>query len=299
MNAPEERGSAAAPAGDEGAAPAAPWQFRGGSLDFSRARIMGIVNVTPDSFSDGGRFLDAAAAIRHAESLLGEGADILDIGGESTRPGADPVPVEEELRRVLPVIREAARLGAPISIDTTHAAVAREAIDAGVAMVNDVSALGDPAMAALVAESGAGLVLMHMRGNPRTMQEDPRYEDLLGEIRGFLLDRRARAEASAVPRERIALDPGIGFGKTAAHNLEILDRLPELAALGSPLLVGVSRKRFLGAVTGIEDPARRLAASLAAATAARLAGAHILRVHDVAATREALAVADAIRRRVP
>ncbi len=273
-----------------------PWRFRGGGFDFSRARVAGIVNVTPDSFSDGGRFLDASAAIHHAESLVREGADLLDVGGESTRPGSDPVSVEEELRRVVPVIREAARFGVPVSIDTAKPAVAREAIEAGAAIVNDITALGDPAMAGLAAESGVGLILMHMRGTPRTMQDAPHYDDLLGEIREFLIERRARAEAAGVPRERIVLDPGIGFGKTTAHNLEILSRLAEIVALGSPLLVGVSRKRFIGAVTGIEDPAERLAGSLAAAVAARSAGAVLVRAHDVRATREALAVADAILR---
>jgi dihydropteroate synthase len=273
-----------------------PWQFRGGGVDFSRTRVMGIVNVTPDSFSDGGRFLDASAAIRHAESLVRDGADLLDVGGESTRPGSDPVSVEEELRRVVPVIREAAHLGVPVSIDTTKSAVAREAIDAGAAIVNDVTALGDPAMAGIAAGSGAGLILMHMRGAPRTMQDAPHYDDLLGEIREFLIERRALAEAAGVPRERIVLDPGIGFGKTTAHNVELLHRLAELAALGSPLLVGVSRKRFIGAVTGVENPAERLAGSLAAAVAARSAGAVLIRAHDVRATREALAVADAILR---
>ncbi len=271
-----------------------PWRFRGGGVDFSRARVVGIVNVTPDSFSDGGRFLDASAAIHHAESLARDGADVLDIGGESTRPGSEPVTVEEELRRVVPVIREAARLGVPISIDTAKPVVAREAIEAGAAIVNDVTALADPGMAGLVAETGAGLILMHMRGTPRTMQDAPRYDDLLGEIREFLIERRARAEAAGVPRERIVLDPGIGFGKTTQHNLELLGRLAEIVALGSPLLVGVSRKRFIGAVTGVENPAERLAGSLAAAVAARSAGAAIIRAHDVRATREALAVADAI-----
>ncbi len=271
-----------------------PWRLRGGSLDFSRARVMGIVNVTPDSFSDGGRFPDAAAACRHAETLVGEGADLLDVGGESTRPGADPVPEEEELRRVVPVVREAARLGVPVSVDTSKAGVARAALEAGAAVVNDVTALGDPAMGPLVAESGAGLVLMHMRGTPRTMQDDPRYADLMAEIVRFLGDRRDRAEAAGVERSAIVLDPGIGFGKRIGHNLEILRRLTEVAALGSPVLVGASRKRFIGTLTGGDDPGDRLAGSVAAAVAARLAGASVLRVHDVEATRRALRLADAV-----
>jgi dihydropteroate synthase len=272
----------------------APWRFRGGSLDFSRARVMGIVNVTPDSFSDGGRFADPPAACRHAETLVREGADLLDVGGESTRPGADPVPEAEEIRRVVPVVREAARLGVPVSVDTSKPAVAREALEAGAAVVNDVTALADPAMAPLVAESGAGLILMHMLGTPRTMQDDPRYEDLMGEVVDFLAGRRDRAEAAGVGRAAIVLDPGIGFGKRAEHNLEILRRLSEVAALGSPVLVGASRKRFIGAVTGVRDPGERTIGSTAAAVAARLAGASLLRVHDVGATRQALSVADAI-----
>ena len=271
-----------------------PWRLRGGSLDFSRARIMGIVNVTPDSFSDGGRFPDAAAACRHAEALVREGADLLDVGGESTRPGADPVPEGEELRRVAPVVREAARLGVPVSVDTSKPGVARAALEAGAAVVNDITALGDPAMGPLVAETGAGVVLMHMRGTPRTMQDDPRYPDLMVEIIRFLGDRRDRAEAAGVGRSAIVLDPGIGFGKRAEHNLEILRRLTEVAALGSPVLVGASRKRFIGILTGVEDPAERRDGSVAAAVAARLAGASILRVHDVGATRRALRVADAV-----
>ena len=263
-------------------------------MDLARARIMGIVNITPDSFSDGGRHLDVAAACRRAERLVLEGADILDLGGESTRPGSEPVPEEEEIRRVVPVIREITALGLPLSVDTSKAAVARAALEAGAAVVNDVTALGDPAMGPVVATFGAGLVLMHMRGRPRTMQANPVYEDLLGEVCAFLRERRDRAEACGVARERILLDPGIGFGKRLEHNLELLARLPEIAALGSPVLVGASRKRFLEALTGVAEPEDRVAGSVAAAVAARLRGASVLRVHDVAATREALAVADAV-----
>jgi dihydropteroate synthase len=257
---------------------------------------MGVVNITPDSFSDGGRYLDADAACRRAERLVLEGADLLDFGGESTRPGSDPVPAAEEIRRVVPVIEGIAGLGVPLSVDTSKAEVARAALDAGAVIVNDVTALGDPAMAALVAESGAGLVLMHMRGRPKTMQDDPVYEDLMGEVRGFLGERRDRAEAAGVARDRIALDPGIGFGKRLEHNLELLSRLPEIAALGSPVLVGASRKRFLARLTGVTEPADRVSGSTAAAVAARMRGAAVLRVHDVAETREALAVADAVLR---
>jgi len=255
---------------------------------------MGILNVTPDSFSDGGRYLDATAAVRRVEELLGAGADILDIGGESTRPGAAPVSATEETARILPAVAEAVRLGATVSVDTSKAAVAEAALERGAHIINDVTALGDPAMGPLAAASGAGLVLMHMRGTPRTMQQAPVYADLCGEIAGFLETRRETAENQGVERDRIVLDPGVGFGKTVEHNLKILAGLESFLALGSPVLVGVSRKRFLGAVTGVEDPQKRTAGSLAAAVAARLRGASIFRVHDVAATGEALAVADAI-----
>ncbi len=273
---------------------AASWRHRGGELDLSRARIMGIVNITPDSFSDGGRYLDPDAACRRAERLILEGADLLDLGGESTRPGSDPVPAEEEIARVVPVIGEIAKLGVPVSIDTSKAEVARAALEAGAVIVNDVTALGDPAMATLVAETGAGLVLMHMLGRPKTMQTDPVYADLIGEVGAFLVERRARAEAAGVERDRILLDPGIGFGKRLEHNLTLLARLPELASLGSPVLVGASRKRFLSTLTGVSEPEDRVAGSVAAAVAARMRGAAVLRVHDVAATREGLAVADAV-----
>jgi len=270
------------------------WSIRGGEIRLDRARILGIVNVTPDSFSDGGLHPDPAAACRHAEALVAEGADILDIGGESTRPGADPVPAAEERSRILPVIRDAAGWGIPISVDTRKAEVAEAALEAGASIVNDVSALADPPMASLVAGSGAGLVLMHMRGTPRTMQDDPRYDDVAREVAGFLCERRDRALEAGVPFERIALDPGIGFGKTLRHNLELLGRIDELAAFGSPVLVGASRKSFLGKMAGTDDPAVRLPGSLAAVLAARAGGALLFRVHDVAATRRALDVFEAV-----
>ena len=256
---------------------------------------MGIVNVTPDSFSDGGRWLDPADACRHAETLVREGADLLDIGGESTRPGSQAVPAGEEAHRVIPVIREVARLGVPVSVDTNKAVVAREALEAGAAIVNDVTSLGDPAMASPVAEAGAGHVLMHMQGTPRTTQEDPQNDDVVGDVSAFLEERRGRAESAGVGRERIVLDPGLGFGKTLEHNLALLSRLEELASLGSPLLVGASRKRFIGALSGTADPARRLPGSVAAVLAARSRGASLFRVHDVSATRQALSVYEAIR----
>lgn len=258
---------------------------------------MGVLNVTPDSFSDGGRYLDADAAARRAEEMAAEGADVLDVGGESTRPGAPPVDEAEERRRILPVVRAAARLGLPVSVDTSKAAVAAAALDAGAVIVNDVSALGDPLMAEVVAASGAGLVLMHMKGTPRTMQDDPRYDDVVAEVREALAERLAAARAAGVGVERLAVDPGLGFGKRLEDNLDLLARLPEIAALGAPVVVGASRKSFLGRLGAGETPAERLEGSLAAAVAAVLGGAAMLRVHDVAATRRATAIADALRGR--
>ncbi len=258
-------------------------------------RIMGVINVTPDSFSDGGRYLDAGAAIAHGLELEREGADLLDIGGESTRPWSEAVSAAEERRRVLPVIaglREAGA-GAQISIDTSKAAVARDALAAGAALVNDVTAFrGDPEMAAAVAESGADCCLMHMLGSPRTMQEDPRYDDVVSEVKAFLEERLAFAISRGIDEERVMLDPGIGFGKTREHNLELLRRLDELVAIGRPVAIGTSRKSFLGAITGreVDD---RLAASIASNVLAYARGARVFRVHDVGATRDALLVAAA------
>jgi dihydropteroate synthase len=256
---------------------------------------MGIVNITPDSFSDGGRYLDAAAAVAHARALAGEGATILDLGGESTRPGADPVSEDEELRRVLPVIEGLRELGVPaqISVDTSKAGVARSALAAGATLVNDVTALrADTAMAEVIAASGAQCCLMHMLGTPRTMQQDPRYEDVVSEVKAFLEERMEVAVQAGIAEERILLDPGIGFGKTVTHNLELLRRLDELLALGRPLVVGTSRKAFLGRITGreVDD---RLPATVATTVLAWLRGARVFRVHDVAAARDALAVAAA------
>jgi dihydropteroate synthase len=255
--------------------------------------IMGVVNVTPDSFSDGGLFLDAKKAIAHGTELTNDGADILDIGGESTRPGAAPVDADEELRRVLPVIEGLAGGAARISIDTSKAAVASAALEAGATLVNDVSALhGDPEMAGLVAESGTECCLMHMRGEPRTMQEDPQYDDVVSEVKEFLSERLAFAVANGIAEEKIILDPGIGFGKTSEHNLELLRRLDELVALGRPLLVGFSRKSFLGRITG-REVGDRVASTVAVNVLAYERGARLFRVHDVAPTRDALAVAAA------
>jgi dihydropteroate synthase len=265
-------------------------------LPLDRPRIMGVVNVTPDSFSDGGHYLDEGAAIEHGQRLIDEGADLIDVGGESTRPGAVPVSVHEELERVGPVVRGLVAAGALVSIDTSKAAVAAGALGAGAVVVNDVTALHDPDMARVVSEHGAGLVLMHMQGNPRTMQDSPFYQDVVGEVSGFLVERAAAAESAGIERRSIAIDPGIGFGKTTKHNLALLRDLAVLADLGYPLLVGTSRKSFLGKVTGrgsVED--RDLASAVSAALAIER-GADILRVHNVAACKEAALLTLAIVR---
>ena len=270
---------------------------RHGCLDFARRTlIMGIVNVTPDSFFDGGRRLDPDKAIADAMAMVASGADIIDIGGESTRPGARPVSEEEELARVLPVVRGLRREShVPVSIDTYKSKVARAALDAGADIVNDISALRfDPAMMALVAAEKIPVVLMHMQGTPRTMQQEPHYGDVVREVRDFLAAQLYEAMDAGIAPDTIILDPGIGFGKTIAHNLELLRGLPVLAALGQPLLVGASRKAFIGKILNLA-PDERLEGSLAAAVAAALAGANILRVHDVAETCHATRIADAIR----
>jgi dihydropteroate synthase len=257
--------------------------------------IMGVVNVTPDSFSDGGLFLDADAAVDHGLRLTAEGAAILDIGGESTRPGAEPVAEEEELRRVVPVIERLARDGdARISIDTTKPAVARAALAAGATLVNDVSAFRfDPEMAALVAEAGSGCCLMHMLGEPRTMQQDPRYDEVVSDVKAFLEERLAFAVSEGIPEGRVWLDPGIGFGKTVEHNLELLRRLDEIVTIGRPVVVGTSRKSFLGKLAGGRDESERLPGTIATNVLALERGARVFRVHDVAQNADALAVAAA------
>jgi dihydropteroate synthase len=273
----------------------------------SRTYVMGIVNVTPDSFSDGGDFLNAEAAVAHALELVDEGADILDVGGESTRPGAEPVAAEEELRRIVPVLE--GLVGAPgfaerevqVSIDTSKAVVARAALARGASLVNDVTALrGDPDMAEVIARSGADCCLMHMLGEPRTMQADPRYEDVVGEVRQFLAERVAFAEAAGIARERIMVDPGIGFGKTEAHNLELIRRIGEVVSLGLPVAIGSSRKGFLGRILGRargrgESVAAcdRLAGTIVTNVLALARGASVFRVHDVGPVRDSLAVAAA------
>lgn len=256
-------------------------------------KLMGVVNVTPDSFSDGGRYLDADAAVRHGEQLARDGAAILDVGGESTRPGAVEVGEAEELRRVEPVV--AALAGdATVSIDTSKLAVAEAALDAGASIVNDVTAFKrDPEMAGLCAERGVGVVLMHMPGSPRTMQDDPRYDDVVDDVKVFLAERMEFAVGQGVEEERIWLDPGIGFGKTLEHNLELLRRLGELQELGRPLVVGTSRKSFIGKVDG-SDVEDRIGGSIASSVLAAAEGADVLRVHDVAEMAQALAVTNAV-----
>lgn len=260
-------------------------------LALDRPRIMGILNITPDSFSDGGLFLDPAQAKAQGQRMAAEGADLIDVGGESTRPGAAEVPVADEQSRTAPVIAALRGLGVPLSIDTRKAAVARAALQAGAAIVNDVAALGfDPALAGIVARAGVPVILMHAQGTPATMQDDPRYDDVLLDVFGFLAARVAMAEAAGIPRERIVVDPGIGFGKTVAHNLTLLRGLSVFHDLGCAVLLGASRKGFIGKVGGAAGAGGRVPGSLAVALAAAAQGVQILRVHDVGETRQALAL---------
>jgi dihydropteroate synthase len=290
----------------EAAANGIPWPDRpefelalpsGQRLDMrARPLVMGVLNVTPDSFSDGGRFFDAADALRHAREMEAAGADIIDVGGESTRPGSGPVGAEEELRRVMPVIEAlASEDTAPVSIDTQKAEVAEAALDAGAEIINDVSALRtDPHMAPLAAERGVPVVLMHMQGTPRTMQRNPTYREVVRDVRDWLAERMDYAIESGISRDRLIVDPGFGFGKTLQHNLELLRRIHELHALERPLMVGTSRKSMLGMILDRPEE-ERLYGTLATLAAAALAGCHILRVHDVRPAREAIAVCEAIR----
>jgi dihydropteroate synthase len=273
------------------------WHCAGRQLDLSTPLVMGVVNVTPDSFSDHGRHFDRQMAIDHGLQLIDEGADILDIGGESTRPNAPDVPVDEELRRVLPVIEALAAHGVPLSVDTSKPEVMRQALAAGAVIVNDVRALQAPGAIDAVASSDCGVVLMHMLGTPSTMQAAPHYNDLLGEVSGFLRERFAALRAAGVDAQRIVLDPGFGFGKTVEHNLQLLARLRELD-VPAPLLAGLSRKSTLGAVTG-RGVRERVHASVAAALIAVQHGARVVRVHEVAATRDALAVWRAVQGQMP
>jgi len=271
--------------------------WRLGDRFLSGPAVMGIVNVTPDSFSDGGQHLDPHRAARHAESLVEAGAAILDIGGASSRPGADPVPVEDELRRILPVLeRLAPVISVPLSIDTANPEVARRALAAGASIVNDITAgTGDAGMLPLAAETGASIVLMHMKGAPKTMQRAPTYANVVEEVYDYLASRVEAAETAGIASDRIAIDPGIGFGKTLEHNLELLRRLERFQALRRPILIGTSRKRFLGALTG-RPVSDRVAGTIASGLWAVGAGADILRVHDVAAMSDALTIWQAIRK---
>jgi dihydropteroate synthase len=272
------------------AASPARWQLRTRSLELAPPpRVMGIVNVTPDSFSDGGLYFDSGQAIEHGLQLEADGADVLDIGGESTRPGSDPVPPAEELERVIPVIRALARQArVPLSIDTSHALVARAAMDEGAEIINDVTALGgDPEMIEVARQAGAGVCAMHMQGTPQTMQHHPHYEDVVAEIREYLRERRDVLEQQGIPRDRICLDPGIGFGKTHEHNLELLRRIGSFADLGCPVLVGHSRKGFIRKTTG-DDSRTQLPGTLAVSLFLASQRVHVLRVHDVRETVQAL-----------
>jgi dihydropteroate synthase len=270
---------------------------RHGVISFARrTAIMGVLNLTPDSFYDGGRRLELPKAVADGVAMAADGADIIDVGGESTRPGASPVSEADELARVIPVIKALRQeITLPISIDTQKAGVARAALEAGADMVNDISALRfDPAMVHLVAAEQVPVILMHMQGTPRTMQAEPKYDDVVREVRDFLAAQLYDAMDAGIGADSIVLDPGIGFGKTVEHNLQLLRGLPILAALGQPVLVGASRKTFIGKILNL-DPDQRLEGSLAAAAAAVLGGANIVRVHDVAATRRAVGIADAMR----
>ncbi|MGH2526352.1 MAG: dihydropteroate synthase [Actinomycetota bacterium] len=275
------------------------WRVGDQALDCSeRTLVMGILNVTPDSFSEGGQFFDRDDAVKHAVEMVADGADIVDVGGESTRPGSDPVPVDKEIERVSPVIErlvdELPRI--PISIDTRKAAVAASALEAGATIVNDVSASADPAMFDVVREHDAAVVLMHMKGEPKTMQETPTYDDVVGEVHGFLRERIEATEFAGVDSERIAIDPGIGFGKDLGHNLELMQRVDAFLDLGRPLLVGPSRKRFIGAILDVPED-QRVEGTIGAVAWMVAHGAHAVRVHDVREVVRALRVIDAIARR--
>jgi dihydropteroate synthase len=263
------------------------------ALDLTRPAIMGVLNVTPDSFSDGGRYLESRAAVERARQMIDEGAAIIDVGGESTRPGATPVETDEELRRVLPVVEQVARLQTIVSVDSSKPDVMRAAVESGATMINDVRALRAPGAVEMVRDYRCAVCLMHMQGEPPTMQREPRYDDVVAEIRAFLADRVRACTAAGIAAERIAIDPGFGFGKTAAHNLELLRRLSELTQGPHPVLVGLSRKSLVGSILG-REPGERLYGSVALAVAAVLNGARIVRAHDVAATLEAVRAAHAV-----
>ena len=265
----------------------------------ARTLVMGIVNVTPDSFSDGGMLASTEEAVAHGVQLAAEGADILDVGGESTRPGAEAVPLDQELARVVPVVaglHEAAPTHVALSVDTRRPEVARAALDAGADIVNDVTAARDPAMFDAVRDSGAGLVLMHMLGEPKTMQDEPRYDDVVSEVRDFLAGRIGAAVAAGVPRDRLCVDPGLGFGKTLEHNLALLRAIAAFEQLRTPVLVGASRKRFIGELTGVDDPADRVEGTAGTVAWCAANGVDVVRVHDVRAMARVVRVVDAIAR---
>ncbi len=273
--------------------------FKKHTLDFTeKTYIMGILNVTPDSFSDGGLYLDRNAAVDRALQMVEEGADIIDVGGESTRPGAEPVSLDEELKRTIPIIEAIAdKVDVPISIDTYKSEVAKRAIEAGASIVNDISGLRfDPQMAPLVAEYDVGVIVMHIKGTPRDMQKNPEYEDLFGEIIGYLRESMALARAHGVPEERIVIDPGIGFGKKPEHNLQIINQLERFRVLSRPILMGVSRKSFIGLILDGAPPSERLEGTASAVAISVMKGANIVRVHDVKEMAKVVRVADAIRR---
>jgi len=272
-------------------------QWARGQLDFSTGcQVMGVLNVTPDSFSDGGQFLDAGRAIDHGLDMAAEGAAILDVGGESTRPGSQSVPTAEQIRRVVPVIAGLARqVEIPISIDTANADVARAALEAGAALINDITALADEHLARLAGDVQVPVVLMHMQGTPATMQSEPQYDDVVGEVLHFLLERAKRAESFGIPSEHVVIDPGIGFGKTLSHNLSLLKYIDRFVATGYRVLVGTSRKRFLGSLTGREEPQARIFGTAATVALCAAAGVSIVRVHDVAAMRDVVRVTAAIQ----
>ena len=274
--------------------PEGPWQLRTRSLDLADGIIVGVLNVTPDSFSDGGLNLERSDAVTTGRLMVAQGASVIDVGGESTRPGASPVPIDEELRRVIPVIEDLAAEGVVVSVDTSKPEVAAAAVAAGAEIVNDVTAAISSDMVDVIAWSGAGCVLMHMLGTPRTMQVDPIYSDVVGEVRGFLAGRAQALIDRGVPPNAIAIDPGIGFGKTVAHNLQLIDGIGELAALGFPVVLGASRKTFLGKIAGIDDPLERDGVTAVTTALGFERGARIFRVHDVESSRAALRVTAAI-----
>lgn len=274
------------------------WRCRQHELRLGdRTLLMGIVNVTPDSFSDGGAFLDTTSAVEQGVRLAAQGADVLDVGGESTRPGSDEVPIDEELARVVPVIEQLVKqVDVPVGVDTRKPEVAKAALDAGAAIVNDVTAGADPEMFRLVRDAGAGMVLMHMRGEPKTMQRDTHYDDVVREVRDFLAGRIGAAVAAGVPRAQLCVDPGIGFGKNLQHNLEILRAIGSFHELRVPVLVGASRKRFIGQLTGVEDPADRIEGTAGAVAWCAAQGVDLVRVHDVRQMQRVVDVVDAIVR---